>query len=324
MDNYLWLATDDGLAVGRFDGRSWRVVDQSLSNHRLTSVIAREGVILAGSTAGLLRWDDGGRQWQVADRGLGPRHVRWLAYHPDVSDLEFAGTEPAAIFVSRDGATTWQECADVAALRETHGWFLPYSPESGCVRGFAFAGKRVYAAVEVGGILVSDDEGGSWRLASGSDGRPFHGSPAPGFIHPDVHMVALHPDRPETIYAPTGGGLYVSEDSGESWLHLHRCYCRAVWIDPQDPRHLAVGPAETVDRNGRIKESHDGGRSWQSIDEGTGAPWPNHMVERFFQLNDWLLAVLSNGKVLASVIGLWQWEPILTEQNGVRCLTSMA
>ena len=111
----------------------------------------------------------------------------------------------------------WTESSGVTEMRDEHGWFLPYSPEAGCVRGFASAGERVYAAVEVGGLLRSDDGGGGWRLAGGSDGVPTFGEPASGAIHPDVHSVHVHPSSADHVLAATAGGLYVSTDGGDRW-----------------------------------------------------------------------------------------------------------
>src|SRR5437763_9238908 len=128
MDYFLILASTNGAIVLERDRGAWRETARGLVDQRVTSVIAREGVILAGTTDGVFRSDDLGRTWQAASAGLAQRHVRWLAYHPDISDCEFAGTEPAAIFVSRDGAATWRECLEVARLRDERGWDLPYSP----------------------------------------------------------------------------------------------------------------------------------------------------------------------------------------------------
>jgi photosystem II stability/assembly factor-like uncharacterized protein len=165
--NTIYLATKDGLAICRGDGTNWQEVERVLKGQHVTSVMAREGVILAGTTEGVQRSDDSGKSWRAVSEGLSSTHVRWLAYHPAISDLEFAGTEPAGIFVSRDGAEHWQARLEVAARRDEHEWMLPYSPEVGCVRGFAFHGKRLYATVEVGGVLRSDDGGDGWALVAG-------------------------------------------------------------------------------------------------------------------------------------------------------------
>src|SRR6186997_1439829 len=165
----LYLATTDGLVIADETANGWQVSQRVLSNQHLTSVIAREGVILVGSRQGVQRSDDLGKTWRDVSNGLSTKYVRWLAYHPDISDCEFAGTEPADIFLSRDGAHTWSETKNVTALRDKHHWFLPYSPEAGCIRGFAFNGDRVYAAAEVGGALRSNDGGRTWDLCAGSD-----------------------------------------------------------------------------------------------------------------------------------------------------------
>jgi photosystem II stability/assembly factor-like uncharacterized protein len=317
MNDLLFLATERGLVVAERDGEDWREATRSLAGRRVTSVIAREGVALAGATEGVFRSDDLGQTWRAASIGLTHPHVRWLAYHPDISDREFAGTEPAGIFVSHDGAQTWRACPEVAQLRDKHGWSLPYSPEAGCVRGFAFHGKRAYAAVEVGGVLLSDDYGQSWQLAEGSNGNPDLAGPPEPFIYPDVHSIAVHPFSPDLVSAPTGGGFYRSTDGGRTWTCLYQCYCRAVWLDLADPAHLILGPADGVDRNGRIEETHDGGRTWRFASTGLRVPWRHHMVERFFRVKDELLAVLSNGELLAAPLATLEWRPILPTVKGV-------
>ncbi len=196
MNDLLFLATDHGVVSAHRDGDDWREASRTLTDQRVTSVIAREGVILAGTTRGVFRSDDVGQTWREASAGLKHRHVRWLAYHPDISDREFAGTEPAAIYESHDGAQTWRDCAEVTALRDRFGWSLPYSPEAGCVRGFAFHAQHAYAAVEVGGVLGSDDGGETWRLADGSDGNPDLNGPPEPFVYPDVHSIEVHPTSP--------------------------------------------------------------------------------------------------------------------------------
>ncbi|MEJ2597667.1 MAG: hypothetical protein P8Z00_05000 [Anaerolineales bacterium] len=323
MSIYVILATNEGVVVSQPSGDGWQEVRRSLEGQTITSVIARQGVILAGTRQGVFRSDDLGLSWIQASAGLDERLVRWMAYHPDITDFELAGTEPAGIYISRDGARSWRVCSEVTRMRAAYNWSLPYSPRAGCVRGFAISGSRAYAAVEDGAVLVSDDGGEEWTLAKGSRGRPDH-HPASGFVHSDVHSIAVHPKSPERVYAPTGGGLYTSHDGGRSWSLIYaHCYCRAVWLDPDLDGHLLLGPADGVDYNGRIEESLDDGQTWQMASSGLSVPWPNTMVERFIFIDPELLAILSNGEVWAAHQPKFEWQPIFNWLPPVNDITSM-
>lgn len=325
MSSTIFVATNHGLFTCRRDSGEWQVVGAGLEENDVTSVIAREGVILAGSTDGVFRSDDDGHTWNGASEGLGVRHVRWMAFHPEVSDFEFAGTEPADIFISHDGGQSWRECKEVAKLRDQYRWMLPYSKEAGCVRGFAFHGSHAYAAVEVGGLLQSEDGGETWRLAEGSNGIPDLDGPPEPLIYPDVHSVlAASTDLagPAQLYAPTGGGFYKSEDGGSRWTLLYDYYCRAVWVDPSDASHLVLGPAHSVGSEGWIAESRDGGKDWAPV-AGFEQPWPDKMVERLLQIDDELFAVLSNGELLSTPVANLDWRQILPDVEGTACVTAM-
>ena len=312
MTKALFLATSDGVVSCRREPGGWREGGRSLIGRTVTSVMTREGVVLAGTTDGVMRSEDGGRTWDEASTGLTVRHVRWLAYHPAISDREFAGTEPAGIFVSHDGARTWRVCREVAALRDAHRWFLPYSPQAGCVRDFAFQGQRAYAAVEVGGVLRSDDAGKTWRLAAGSTGEPVFAIPPAPLVHADVHAVVVHPSSPDLVFAATAEGLYRSNDGGDTWTVTHAgSYCRAVWVDPADAAHIILGPADSVERNGRIEETRDGGATWADASAGLEAPWPHALIERFARIGDELLAITNQGAVYAASLATLHWQRIL-------------
>ena len=321
--NQIILATQQGVVIDQRDQSAWQEAPRGLSNRNVTSITARDGSILAGTEEGIFRSTDAGKHWEEASEGLTIRHVRWIAYHPAISDLVLAGTEPAGIFISQNAGDSWRLCPEVAELRDKHRWSLPYSPEAGCVRGFAFHGSRVYAAVEVGGVLVSDDHGETWQLAEGSDGNPdFEGPPEP-FVYPDVHSIEVHPSSSELVYAPTGGGFYRSDDGGRTWRLLYDCYCRAVWVDPDDSEHIILGPADYVDSNGRIEESYDGGQNWSLASNGLKVPWRRGMVERFFPTENELFAILSNGQLFSASPANLEWQRILPNITGIHALTMM-
>lgn len=317
------LGTNQGVVVFKSSPQGWQEIRRGLHNQTVTSVIAREGVILAGTHQGIFRSDDLGASWFQTSQGLDERRVRWLAYHPDISDFELAGAEPAGIYISHDGAHSWRVCSEVTQMRVDYNWSLPYSPRAGCVRGFAISGSRAYAAVEDGAVLVSGDGGERWQLAAGSRGRPDH-HPASGFIHSDVHSIEVASGSPNRVYAPTGGGLYASHDGGQTWSLIYaRCYCRAIWLDPYNDGHLLLGPADGVDYNGRIEETYNNGQSWQPASTGLSVPWPHTMVERFVTLERDVFAILSNGQVWSAHPPQFDWERIFGEQPPVNAISSL-
>jgi photosystem II stability/assembly factor-like uncharacterized protein len=174
--------------------------------------------------------------------------------------------------------------------------------------------------VEVGGVLISNDSGVHWELASGSSGDPAMHNVPEAFIHPDVHSIYVHPTSADAVFAPTGGGFYRSKDGGKTWEFLYDCYCRAVWVDPLDTEHMLLGPADGVDRNGRIEETRDGGKTWSNPFQELDTPWRRHMVERFTQVGGQLFAVLSNGELLEASVQKPRWSRILPDVSDVNAV----
>jgi photosystem II stability/assembly factor-like uncharacterized protein len=327
MATSLFIATTIGLFIATQTNGRWSATGQALHDQPLTSIAITGEVVLAGSTEGIWRSTDKGKTWMAAGEGLEIPYVRWLAAASTPYGLVLAGTEPAGVFVSTDDGRSWNFDPGVLKLRDANGWFLPYSPSAGCVRGFAAAESgpnkgRIYAAVEVGGVLISDDNGRSWQLAAGSDGKPDMNRDLGAKIHPDVHSITVHRSSSDIVIAATGGGLFRSSDGGRSWKNSYPCYIRAIWVDPGDHRHLVAGPADGVCRNGRIEESRDGGCSWQPAFDGMDAPWARHMVERFTPVDDQLFAVLSNGELWAKKLSGTKWGRVLPEIAQVKAVAA--
>jgi photosystem II stability/assembly factor-like uncharacterized protein len=325
MATYLYLATSIGLLIITHAEGNWEIVKHMLKGQSLTSIVASEHLILAGTPEGIWRSTDNGRTWSKAIGNLSDRHVRWMAASGKKPVIILAGTEPADIFVSVSAGNTWHTDPKIGELRDKYGWFLPYSPNSGCVRGFAIAESgqnpgRVYAAVEVGGVLVSNNSGNTWNLVKGSDGNPDIHRDLGAMVHPDVHSITVHPFSSDIVTASTGGGLYRSTDGGSNWKNLYRCYIRSAWVDPEDFQHIIAGPADGVSRNGRIEESFDGGRTWEPASDGMKTPWPRHMVERFVQTATDLFAILSNGELWIRPLNQAVWQHVLSEIADIRAM----
>jgi photosystem II stability/assembly factor-like uncharacterized protein len=310
----LILGTMNCVAICEATENGWRVVRRDLMGNFATSVLTIGDRILVGTRDGLYLSADGGDSWRAVNTGLTIRHIRWLAAHPEGPGRIFAGSEPAGIFQSVDGGNSWHGSPEVEKLRATLGWYLPYSPEAGCVRGFAFSGTRAYAAVEVGGTLVSEDNGDSWEISTPPDSSV-------GKIHPDVHSIGTHPGSSGLVAAPTGGGFFFSDDGGTTWENRYpNSYCRAFWWDEADAAHMLLGSADWVDRNGRIEETRDGGVTWNPAWLGLDVPWRRHMVERFVEVDHEILTVLSNGELWISRLDQINWRRILPEVLDVKAV----
>ena len=166
----LLLATSNCIAICEPGGEDWRVVRRELMGSFTTSVTNQGDQILVGTRSGIYHSDDGGDSWRAVNNGLTVRHIRWLAAHVDHHKRIFAGSEPAGIFLSLDGGNSWRGSPEVEALRDKQGWYLPYSPEAGCVRGFAFSGTRLLKPASISTLtlgsafsFIANDADVCWR-----------------------------------------------------------------------------------------------------------------------------------------------------------------
>ncbi len=117
------------------------------------------------------------------------------------------------------------------------------------------------------GVLRSADGGDTWRRIAIDQG-----------LHSDavVRCLAVHPNKPNLIYAGSDKGIYTSTDAGENWALLDNPLNNyTVWalvIDDEDPNLIYAGtgtPTPTV-----FFRSQDGGSSWQKTSMEAAAECP--------------------------------------------------
>jgi photosystem II stability/assembly factor-like uncharacterized protein len=145
--------------------------------------------------------------------------IRCLAIDPTDPAKMFAGTEPAALFVSTDEGRSWKEAAGVREIARHRQWTYPVPSIEPHIRWIALDGakQRILLAAQVGGIVYSGDNGASW-----------HDLRDP--IDMDVHSIQIDRKNPQSVFAATGGGernpypkgkpLYRSDDGGRSWTSI--------------------------------------------------------------------------------------------------------
>jgi photosystem II stability/assembly factor-like uncharacterized protein len=233
------------------------------------------GVYYAAATDGrVFRSHDAARSWEAAGTIGGFAELSSLAVHPQDQDRLLAGMEPSALFRSEDGGRTWREEPAIRRMSEANGWSVPWSDAKGHVRTISIDPhdpRRIYLAIEVGGVVRTEDGGETWENVHGG-------------IHDDVHSVAVNSRRGAVVYAATRHGFGRSEDYGRTWARIDgfegQGYARPLAVNPERPEQLFTAAATTgpggfhradVGAECGIFRSDDGGLTWRRLIDGIPA-----------------------------------------------------
>jgi photosystem II stability/assembly factor-like uncharacterized protein len=145
---------------------------------------------------GLLRSTDGGQTWTLLPGDKSDAFAQTLAVAPD--GRLYLGTLYGGLYVSEDGGQSWRDLSSNIPGQRTWSSALAFGPNNSL-----FLGTDI-------GIYRSLDGGQSWTPAS--SGLPI--DPEQGTLS-SVRALAFHRGR---LYAAlTKGGLFVSDDQGQSW-----------------------------------------------------------------------------------------------------------
>ncbi|MBA3368094.1 MAG: exo-alpha-sialidase, partial [Geodermatophilaceae bacterium] len=199
----------------------------------------------------------------------------------DQPNLVWAGTEPSALWRSEDRGVSftlnqglwdhphrkeWQPGGGGQALHT----ILPHPEDS----------RQMHVAMSTGGVYRTSDDGASWNPAN----KGIQGSFLPADEFPEygqcVHKVARHPDRPDQLFAQNHGGVYRSDDGGDSWISIaqglpgdfgfnmvaHPHAAETVYVIPLVADMQRFPPEARI----RVYRSTDAGHSWE--ESSTGLP----------------------------------------------------
>jgi photosystem II stability/assembly factor-like uncharacterized protein len=243
------------------------------------------------------RSDDGGATWapvgnEFAYAGVPGTH-QWYdgtphpwefarVWHLEPSatepDTVLAGVEDAALFRSTDGGSSWQE---LRGLRE-HGSGSHWQPGAGgmCLHTIVVDPRdptRMHVAISAAGVFRTDDDGGTWRPANRglrSEGIPDDDAE----VGHCVHHLAMHPDRPDTLYMQKHWDVMRSDDGGEHWYDIGGAlptdFGFPIEVHAHDPDTVYVVPitsdSEHFPPEGRLRvfRSRTGGHEWEPLSAG--------------------------------------------------------
>ncbi|HEX5999729.1 MAG TPA: exo-alpha-sialidase [Hyphomicrobiaceae bacterium] len=315
----------------------------------------RSGRYFASVTSGyygphLFYSDDATGKWEQADGPAFPPDAgaaveRIWVVQPGAGEGElWCGVAPAALFRSGDGGKTWALVEGLWNVPERAHW------EGGagglCLHSICpWPGEpnRLAVGISSAGVWLTEDGGRSWRRGvAGLVPRYL-----PEDARADTHIYCVHnmhraPRQPATLYMQFHGGVYRSDDAGESWIDvgtgrgLPSDFGFPLAIDPNDPNRAFVVPlaadGDRVMPGGRMRvfETRDRGASWRALDKGLPQSQAYLTVLRQAFATDGgrplgLYVGAQSGEVFGSSDGGDTWSTIaahLPPILSVRCATS--
>ena len=245
----------------------------------------------------LQRSDDGGKTWaavgnQFSYDGVAGTH-KWYdgSQHPwefaRVWHLEpalrdpdtiYAGVEDAALFKSLDGGGTWAEVSGLRRQSSGASW----QPGAGglCLHTILEDPRdprRMFVAISAAGAFRTDDAGETWKPIN-------RGLRSEGIPQPDaevghcVHRLAMHPERPQTLFMQKHWDVMRTDDGGDNWHevsgNLPTDFGFVIDVHAHEPETIYVVPITSdsnhfvMDGRLRVYRSRTGGNEWEALTEG--------------------------------------------------------
>lgn len=264
--NALHLATHSGWYRYERRGEDWLQVDRALTYWQMSCIQVDPDnprcVYIGTEHSGMFVSSDAGKEWLRANPNV---PCLTMSSMLALSGKVMVGTMPAALYVAENGGA-WQE---LKGIRQgaVGGSFPPnpdFAPRTRVLTKEKNGSARLYAGIEVGGILVSDNDGQSWQSAND------------GLTDPDIHQILPSAKSPGLVVAACGEGVSRSIDRGAHWQKVTpsgaRTYGNALAEDDRGNIYLGITQdrPRTWTRAGRANSAlfkSSDGADWQLLSE---------------------------------------------------------
>lgn len=182
--------------------------------------------------------------------------VKVLAYTQDGKNGFLAGTD-SGLYRSYDISQGWEKL-DLGVGIANNIFVITTNPQ---------LPGTIWAGTSISGVLVSEDNGTTWRKVKGiPEGIP-------------ISSIRVDPQDPEKVYVGTLQTLYLTRDGGNSWVrrggNLPLGNYTSILINPRNTNEVYVSSALQAD--GGIYFSEDAGQNWKRIDS-KNLGLPSHRV----------------------------------------------
>ena len=270
----VWRSTDRGTTFTRTDfpdakKEVWSFMVDGRDSRRM----------LAGaSPIDVYRSEDSGASWRklatpkIATHCKGPfaSRVMRLAQNPRKPDQIYAALEINGVMRSEDGGETWTDCSagliKLSELPHLSSKIVSDTTAEGMLDGHAVTINPAQPDSPIialrMGLFRTIDQGKTWqdmemkRFSPVTYGRDVKASAAePNTLYAALSVAAASHD----------GGLYRSQDGGESWKRFDKVQVHgtimSIGLHQTDPNHVYIGARY----EGEVFGTQDGGKNWQAI-----------------------------------------------------------
>jgi len=257
---------------------------------------------------------------------------------PSEPDTMYCGVEPAALFESHDAGETWTLVRGLFSHPHRPRWM----PGNGGLALHTIVldpvkAERMYIAISAGGVYRTEDRGGTWEARNRGIRVEFQPEKYPEFGQ-CVHKMVLHAARPERLFLQNHGGLYRSDDCGDSWQSISNGvpsdFGFAMLMHPRDPDCVYILPIEsgefrcTPDGRLRVYRTRNSGASWEPLTRGLPQKGAYETVLRDAMTTDSLDPAgvyfgTRSGELFGSVDEGKNWKMILSGLPPVVCVKAV-
>jgi len=224
-------------------------------------------------------WEQAGGVALPEDGGAALERI-WVIVAGESEGSLYAGGDPGVLFESGDGGATWELNHALWEHPTRESW------QAGggglCLHSIVpWPGDpdRLALAISAAGVWLTEDGGETWRQGNkGLVARYVPEEAREGATALCVHRLHRARRRPERLFLQFHGGVYRSDDSGETWADigagLPSDFGFPMVLDPADPDSAYVIPLEadldrvTPDGRVRVYETRDAGAGWAARGDG--------------------------------------------------------
>ncbi len=301
----LAVGTKKGLFVGQRSAGDWEFTGphfpmQAVYSAGIDTRGARPRLLVGADSShwgpSVFRSDDLGESWHEPARpavrfpeDTGTSLERVWQLQPAGSDapgVVYAGTEPGALFRSRDGGESFELVRALWDHPQRGEWGAGYGGQAvHTVVTDPRTADSVTVAVSTGGVYRTADGGDTWEASNSGVRAEFlpEGQQYPEFGQ-CVHKIAQDPADADRLYLQNHGGVYRSDDGGAAWSEIGKGlpadFGFAIATHPRRGGVAYVFPVnDGSDRYApgyrcRVYRTEDAGLSWSPLHDGL--PEGNH------------------------------------------------